>query len=172
MRKLNLRILHFVTVFTFVLTAQQGFSAENFKGGIWQTIVDGQPGEGAPFYRFVFNESGSVKITKQCGGEDNIIEEKIWLQDGETLYIKSSEGEYSESLEPGKIVIKVDPRYFRPTEVDLLIGDPTKAKEKLGWEPKYSFDDLVKEMVESDLKLMKKDRFLTDAGYDIKNYFE
>jgi len=86
--------------------------------------------------------------------------------------IKKSGGEYSENLKPGKIVIKVDPRYFRPTEVDLLIGDNSKAKEKLGWEPEYTFDDLVKEMVESDLKLMKKDRFLTDSGYDIKNYFE
>jgi len=86
--------------------------------------------------------------------------------------IKNVQGEFTENLKPGKTVIKVDPRYFRPTEVDLLIGDPSKAKEKLGWEPKYKFEDLVKEMVESDLKLMKKDRFLTDAGYDIKNYFE
>ena len=87
-------------------------------------------------------------------------------------FIKSSEGKYKESLKPGKEVIKVDPRYFRPTEVDLLIGDPSKANQQLGWVPEYTFEDLVKEMVESDLKLMQKDRFLTDAGYDIKNYFE
>jgi GDPmannose 4,6-dehydratase len=58
----------------------------------------------------------------------------------------------------GKVVVKVDPRYYRPTEVDLLIGDPTKAKEKLGWQPKYTLPMLVKEMVESDVALFKKQR--------------
>ena len=58
--------------------------------------------------------------------------------------------------ETNKILIEIDPYYFRPTEVDLLLGDPAKAKEKLGWEPTYSFKDLVKEMVESDLKAMDK----------------
>lgn len=90
----------------------------------------------------------------------------------ETGYIRSCSGKYSKTLKPGKEIIKIDPRYFRPTEVDLLVGDPSKAKEKLGWEPKYTLEDLIKEMVESDLKLMQKDRFLSDAGYDIKNYFE
>lgn len=58
-------------------------------------------------------------------------------------------------LETGKVVVRVDPQYYRPTEVDLLIGDPTKSKTKLGWEPKYDLAGLVKEMVESDLKLVK-----------------
>jgi GDPmannose 4,6-dehydratase len=87
-------------------------------------------------------------------------------------YIKSCSGEYSQILQQGKEVIKIDPRYFRPTEVDLLVGDSSKAKEKLGWEPEYSLEDLIKEMVESDIKLMQKDRFLSDSGYDVKNYFE
>ncbi|NPA69031.1 MAG: GDP-mannose 4,6-dehydratase [Chlorobi bacterium] len=86
--------------------------------------------------------------------------------------IKSSSGIYSENLPAGKTVVKVDPAYFRPAEVDLLIGDPSKAKEKLGWEPEYTFEELIKEMVQHDLKLMKKDKFLKDAGYTIKNYFE
>ena len=55
-----------------------------------------------------------------------------------------------------KILIEVDPYYFRPTEVDLLLGDPSKAKEKLGWHPSYTFEELVKEMVESDLKVMNQ----------------
>lgn len=57
-------------------------------------------------------------------------------------------------LEVGKIVVKIDPQYYRPTEVDLLIGDPTKSKTKLGWEPKYDLAGLVKEMMQEDLKIM------------------
>jgi GDPmannose 4,6-dehydratase len=75
-------------------------------------------------------------------------------------------------LKPGKVVVSVDPRYFRPTEVELLIGDPTKAKEKLGWVPEHDLQSLVKDMVAGDLHLMKKDRYLKEGGYDIKNYYE
>ena len=74
--------------------------------------------------------------------------------------------------EIGKEVVTVDPRYFRPTEVDLLIGDPSKANNKLGWIPKYDLKDLVNDMMRSDLKLMKKDTYLKDGGYRIMNYFE
>lgn len=88
----------------------------------------------------------------------------------ERAYVKKCIGNYS--LDLGQEVVAVDPNYFRPTEVDLLIGDPTKAKERLGWNPKYSLKDLVKEMVESDLKLFKQDCFLKEAGYSVKNYFE
>jgi GDPmannose 4,6-dehydratase len=72
----------------------------------------------------------------------------------------------------GKEVLAVDPAYFRPTEVDLLIGDPTKAKTKLGWKPQYDLKALVKEMVSSDLKLMQKDQFLKQGGFKIASYFE
>ena len=72
----------------------------------------------------------------------------------------------------GKEVLAVDPKYFRPTEVDLLIGNPTKAKTKLGWECKYNLQDLVKDMMQSDLKLMKKDQYLKESGYTTLNYFE
>ena len=75
-------------------------------------------------------------------------------------------------LEVGKEVLAVDPRYFRPNEVDLLIGDASKALNKLGWKPEYELNDLVKEMVANDLKLMKKDQYLKDGGYRILNYFE
>jgi GDPmannose 4,6-dehydratase len=68
-------------------------------------------------------------------------------------------------LEIGKQVLAVDPKYFRPTEVDLLIGDPTKSKEKLGWIPKYYLAVLVKEMVQSDLDRIKKNQVLKNAGY-------
>jgi len=72
----------------------------------------------------------------------------------------------------GKEVVAVDPRYFRPTEVDLLIGDPTKAKTKLGWVPEYDLKGLVADMMAGDLKLMTKDRYLKEGGYRVNNYFE
>ena len=72
----------------------------------------------------------------------------------------------------GKEVLAVDPKYFRPTEVDLLIGDSTKARTKLGWECKYDLPALVKDMMQSDLKLMHKDQYLKDGGYTTLNYFE
>ncbi|CAZ97312.1 GDP-mannose 4,6-dehydratase [Zobellia galactanivorans] len=75
-------------------------------------------------------------------------------------------------VEIGKEIVAVDPRYFRPTEVDLLIGDPSKANNKLGWTPKYDLKDLVEDMMQSDLKLMKKDTYLKEGGYRIMNYFE
>ena len=75
-------------------------------------------------------------------------------------------------LEIGKEILSVDPKYFRPTEVDLLIGDPTKARTKLGWECKYDLPALIKDMMQSDIKLMQKDQYLKDGGYNTLNYFE
>lgn len=72
----------------------------------------------------------------------------------------------------GQIIVRVDPQYYRPTEVDLLIGDATKARQKLGWTPKYSLAEMVREMVESDLKLFKKQQFLRDNGFDVNNEYE
>ena len=89
----------------------------------------------------------------------------------EKAYIKSCNAADIQ-IEKGKEVLAVDPKYFRPTEVDLLIGDATKANTKLGWAPEYDLKDLVKEMVESDLDLMKKDQHLKKGGYPIMNYFE
>ncbi|HLO90420.1 MAG TPA: GDP-mannose 4,6-dehydratase [Lentimicrobium sp.] len=75
-------------------------------------------------------------------------------------------------VEIGKEVLSVDPAYFRPTEVELLIGDPTKAKTQLKWEPEYDLELLINDMMESDIKLMKKDKYLIDGGHAIFNYFE
>ncbi len=72
----------------------------------------------------------------------------------------------------GKEVISVDPKYFRPTEVDLLIGDATKSRQKLGWTPKHNLSDLVNDMMESDLHLMKKDEYLKAGGFKTMSYFE
>jgi GDPmannose 4,6-dehydratase len=82
----------------------------------------------------------------------------------------SNDPEYQ--VETGKVVVAVDPRYYRPTEVDLLLGDPSKAKRKLGWEPKYDLPALVSEMVQADLALFEKQKTLLDNGYAIVNQYE
>ena len=68
-------------------------------------------------------------------------------------------------IELGKEVLSIDPAYFRPTEVDLLIGDPSKAKNKLGWVPEHDLVSLVKDMMQSDVKLMQKEQYLKAGGY-------
>ena len=89
----------------------------------------------------------------------------------EVAKIKSCSDE-NYQLEIGKEILSIDERYFRPTEVDLLIGDPSKAREKLGWEPEITLEELVEDMMRSDIKLFKKDKYLKDGGFLISNYFE
>lgn len=78
----------------------------------------------------------------------------------------------NKNLKTGKEVVFVDPKYFRPTEVDLLVGDATKAQKQLGWNPKYDLKSLVNDMMKGDLKLMKKEKYLQDGGFRVFNYFE
>ena len=89
---------------------------------------------------------------------------------------KSEIGDYrsekQENLSPGSVIVRIDPRYFRPTEVDTLLGDASKAREKLGWAPRISFNELVKEMVEKDLELAKRDALIKDKGFKVFNGFE
>ena len=82
--------------------------------------------------------------------------------EAEEGYVVKNSGEYK--LEEGKVVVKVDPKYYRPTEVELLIGDPTKAMTQLGWKPKYDLAALVKEMVASDVSLFKKELYIKQSG--------
>ena len=89
----------------------------------------------------------------------------------EVAVVKSCKNE-KYKLPIGKEVLAVDSRYFRPTEVDLLVGDASKAKMKLGWKCEYELNDLIKEMMASDLKLMMKEKFLNDNGYESIKYFE
>jgi GDPmannose 4,6-dehydratase len=76
------------------------------------------------------------------------------------------------TLRPGDEVINIDPRYFRPTEVDLLLGDPTKSKNILGWNPSYTVDKLIQEMVDADIALMQGEKLLKKGGFRIFNYQE
>ena len=110
------------------------------------------------FVRMSFSEVG-VKLEFRGEGAD------------EKAYVISCENP-EHQIEIGKEVLAVDPKYFRPTEVDLLVGDPTKAKEKLGWIPEHDLQYLVKDMMKSDLTLMKKDQYLKDGGYTTLNYYE
>jgi GDPmannose 4,6-dehydratase len=74
--------------------------------------------------------------------------------------------------ESGNLIVAVDPRYFRPTEVETLLGDPTKAKEKLGWVPKISLEEMVHEMMENDLTLAQRDALVKEHGYRAFDYHE
>ena len=84
--------------------------------------------------------------------------------------VNCSNAEYI--LEEGKEVVAIDARYHRPAEVDLLIGDASKAKEKLGWKPSYNLAMLVKEMVAADIELFSREKLLKDAGYTVRNQYE
>jgi GDPmannose 4,6-dehydratase len=117
--------------------------------GITTTVRD--------FVRMAFGELG-IEVAFKGTGVD------------EKGYVKSTSGEHT--LPVGQEVVCIDPRYFRPTEVELLIGDPTKSKEVLGWVPNYDLPALVKDMMQSDLELMQKEKYLAESGYNTLNYFE
>ena len=118
-------------------------------------------GKTTPVRDFVKMSFAEVGIELQFEGKG--IDEKAYVR-------SCSNPEFQ--LEEGKEVLNVDPKYFRPTEVDLLIGDASKAKNKLGWTPEYDLKDLVKEMMQSDVQLMQKEQHLKDGGYKVLNYFE
>jgi GDPmannose 4,6-dehydratase len=118
------------------------------------------------FIKMAFAELGiEVEFSGKEANERGVIID-IDLQKAEEL------GLNIDALKPGQTIVKVDEKYFRPTEVDLLIGDASKAKEKLGWVPKYDLQSLVSDMIQSDLHLVKKDDYLKKGGFQTLNYFE
>eukprot|EP01012_Entosiphon_sulcatum_P051254 TRINITY_DN70398_c0_g1_i1.p1 TRINITY_DN70398_c0_g1~~TRINITY_DN70398_c0_g1_i1.p1 ORF type:complete len:379 (+),score=31.70 TRINITY_DN70398_c0_g1_i1:196-1332(+) len=126
--------------------------------GITTTVRD--------FVRMSFAELG---IEIEFSGKDENEKGVIIGLDEDLL---AQNGLKSDKLFLASTIVQVDPKYFRPTEVDLLLGDPTKSKTQLGWEPKYDLAALVKDMVISDLHLMKKDEYLKNGGFKTLNYFE
>lgn len=100
-------------------------------------------------------------------GTITAVDEKLFIEKVGERYLGGIKSRMASST-----IVAVDPKYFRPTEVDLLIGDPTKSKTKLGWEPQYNLQGLVTDMMQSDIKLMKKDAWLREGGYRTLNYFE
>ena len=128
------------------------------------------------FVRLSFAEIGlNLRFEGEGVNEVGIID-SLDIEKYKTALANSSNGQRkidkNQFPEIGKEVLAVDSKYFRPTEVDLLIGDPTKARTKLGWECQYDLPALIKDMMQSDLKLMQKDQFLKDNGYNTLNYFE
>ena len=130
--------------------------------GITTTIRD--------FIRMAFEEIGVGIRFKGEGIDEVAIIESI----DEGLFVKKVGDAYLENFKKrvGEEVVGVDPQYFRPTEVELLIGDATKARTRLGWEPEYSLAALIEDMMKNDIKLMKKESYLKEGGYKILNYFE
>lgn len=122
------------------------------------------------FVRMAFAEIGAQLEFRGTGVEEVALLSGI----DESLFNKVVGESYLTDFKQriGSVVVGVDPQYFRPTEVDLLIGNSEKARKKLGWEPVYSLTDLVHDMMVSDIKLMKKESYLREGGYRILNYFE
>ena len=129
-------------------------------------IATGQTTEIREFVKMAF---GHVGVTLGFKGEG--VDEVGFVEHIDQERFEKTTGK-NNTLQIGQEVVFVDPRYFRPTEVDLLIGDPTKSQEKLGWKPKYDLPALVEDMMSSDIKLMKKQDYLKEGGFETKNYFE
>ncbi len=143
--------------------------------GITTTIRD--------FIRMAGHEIGiNIEFTGEGANEkgylssinEPLFTEKVGIQYLEPLRLKIAPVEtlHATFLHAPSPIIAVDPKYFRPTEVDLLIGDPTKAMTKLGWKPRYDLQGLITDMMQSDIHLMKKDAYLREGGYRTLNYFE
>ena len=142
--------------------------AKDYVRMMWMILQAEQPedwviatGKTTTVRDFVIMAFGEIGVELEFQGES--LDEKAFVK-------YCSNPDYQ--IEIGKEVLSIDPRYFRPAEVELLVGDSTKARKKLGWEPEYDLKDLVKEMMESDLQLMRKEKYLNEVGYRTFNYYE
>lgn len=141
--------------------------AKDYVEGMWRILQQ----EVAEDYVLATGITTSIRdFVKIAFGNVGIELEFKGTNEEETAVVASCNGEYQVPV--GTTVVKVDPRYYRPTEVELLIGDATKAKEKLGWTPVYTLDKLAEEMVGADLELFKSEVLLKQSGFKIKNQFE
>jgi len=129
-------------------------------------IATGETTEIREFVRMSFNHMG---VSLDFKGEG--VDEVGFVSSIDSEKFLKTVGRNAE-LKVGDEVVFVDPQYFRPTEVDLLIGDPTKSQTQLGWKPKYNLAGLVEDMMSSDLKLMTKQTYLKEGGFETKNYYE
>lgn len=133
--------------------------AQDYVEGMWLMLQQNQPddfvlatGIKITVRKFIEMAFGEVGISIEWKGKD--AEEKGY------------------DKKTGKVIVEIDPKYYRPAEVDLLVGDASKAKEKLGWVPKRTVQDLCKEMVASDLELFKRDKYLLDGGHKVFHQHE
>lgn len=133
-------------------------------------VATGKTTEVREFTRLAFAELG-IRIAFRGEG---IFEEGVIEAVDSEIFSSQVGAEYLERIKAriGDVVVGVDPVYFRPTEVDILIGDPSKAMSTLGWTPEYQLADIVSDMMQSDVRLMKRDTYLQQGGYSFKNYYE
>jgi GDPmannose 4,6-dehydratase len=115
------------------------------------------------FIKLAFSKAG-IEIEFKGSGVD----EKAFIKSIGAIHANS----VLSSASIGKCVVEVDPRYFRPTEVELLIGDSSKAQKALGWKPRYTLEMLVEEMIASDMKHMEREKALRDLGHESMRYYE
>lgn len=154
--------------------------AKDYVEAMWLILQQPKPGDYViatgvttsirEFLRMTFAEIGVTVVFKGEGiNEEGFIEAVDAAKFTETVG-----GEYLASMQKriGSRVVSVDPRYFRPTEVEALIGDATKSRTVLGWKPKYDLQAMVAEMIRSDVKLFKRDAYLKAGGFTINSYFE
>ena len=133
--------------------------AKDFVEGMWMMLQQDQPDD----YVLATNRKISVRRFVELSFNEIGIDIK-WI----------GEGVNEKGINPktGDVLVEIDPVYFRPSEVDLLIGDYTKAKTELGWSPKHTVEEIITEMVQEDIKLFAKDKYLQDGGFEISNYYE
>lgn len=133
--------------------------AKDYVEGMWRMLQQDQPDD--------FVLATGVKITVRDFINMSFAEVGIQLKwEGE------AENEKGINSATGKVIVEIDPKYYRPAEVELLVGDATKARTVLGWEPRYTVQTLCKEMVQADLELFKRDKYLLDGGHKVLNYKE
>jgi GDPmannose 4,6-dehydratase len=106
---------------------------------------------------FITRSAAQLGITLQFEGKD----------ENEKAIVAAIEGDKAPALKVGDVIVQIDPHYYRPTEVETLLGDPTKAKEKLGWVPEITLDQMIVEMVANDLDQAKQHALLSKHGYSV-----
>ena len=157
--------------------------AKDYVEAMWRILQQDKPDD----YVIATGITTSIReFIKMCFAEIGIeIEfkgtnkhETGWMVSvNENIFCQKVGSPYFETIlrrirENKNIVVSVDPQYFRPTEVELLIGDASKARQQLGWEPQYTLNGLIADMIQSDINLFKKDAFLKENGFKTLNYFE
>lgn len=137
--------------------------AKDYVRGMWMMLQQDEPED------FVLATGVTTTIREfiKMAFEHVGVELKFEGEGVDEVAIVKSSSNTKYTFKVGQVVVKIDPKYFRPTEVELLIGDPTKANTKLGWKPEYNLEGLVREMMESDLKLFEKDKYLLEGGHNI-----
>jgi len=151
-------------IFVGNLNAERDWGhAKDYVDAMWRMLQQSEPDDFViatgtktsvrDFCKMAFAAAGIEIAFKGTGESETAVVEKVADADS--------------AVKPGQAVVQIDPRYYRPTEVDLLLGDPTKARKKLGWEPRHTLQELVDEMVNADLKLFGKEVLLKKEGYKV-----